>query len=152
MTSIPAPARNKLGKLIPRLASGHKGERIATVAAIGRTLDGAGLDFHDLASAVNALPKDSRRRAADPPTPDKAERRRRARQTRGPRWRDFTRAQAIAWLDVLIQDPGTPADARRFVEGIRDRLWDRPRTNVTSKEATVLTRHIRSAWQRGIRP
>ena len=47
-----AAVAERLGKLIPRLASDHEGEVIATVAAIGRTLTGAGLDWHDLAKRV----------------------------------------------------------------------------------------------------
>src|SRR6516162_8073878 len=42
----------RVAKLIPRLASTHDGEVIATVAAIRRTLGSAGLDLHDLARIV----------------------------------------------------------------------------------------------------
>lgn len=42
----------RLAKLIPRLATEHDGEVIATVRAIHRTLGSAGADFHDLAAAV----------------------------------------------------------------------------------------------------
>lgn len=42
----------KIAKLIPRLATEHDGEVVATVQAIGRTLQGGGKDFHDLAKAV----------------------------------------------------------------------------------------------------
>ena len=45
---------DRLGKLIPRLASDHDGEVVATVSAIGRTLQGAGLDWHDLSERVTA--------------------------------------------------------------------------------------------------
>lgn len=46
----------KLGKLLPRLASDHDGEVVATARAIGRTLQGVGLDFHALAEAVESPP------------------------------------------------------------------------------------------------
>ena len=49
-----APLPPKLARLIPRLATSHEGEALATVRAIGRTLSTAGLDFHDLARAVEA--------------------------------------------------------------------------------------------------
>jgi hypothetical protein len=39
----------KLRKLLPLLASDKSGEVVATARAIGRTLEGAGADFHDLA-------------------------------------------------------------------------------------------------------
>jgi hypothetical protein len=42
----------RLSKLIPRLASNHDGEVVATVAAIRRTLEVDGLDLHDLAEAI----------------------------------------------------------------------------------------------------
>jgi hypothetical protein len=43
---------SRLAKLIPRLASTHDGEVLATVAAIRRTLESAGLSIHDLAAAL----------------------------------------------------------------------------------------------------
>ena len=42
----------KLCKLLPRLASNHDGEVVATVAAIERTLHSVGLDWHDLADII----------------------------------------------------------------------------------------------------
>src|SRR5712691_4743470 len=55
----------RLRKLIPRLASSHSGEVLATVAAIRRTLESAGLDLHDLAAVLTT---DSR--IADQPHDD----------------------------------------------------------------------------------
>lgn len=51
-----APVSDKLSKLLPRLASPHDGEVVATARAIARTLQGAGLDFHTLAAAVSTPP------------------------------------------------------------------------------------------------
>ena len=45
-----------LSKLIPRLASSHDGEVIATARAIERALHGAGADWHDLAAAITIKP------------------------------------------------------------------------------------------------
>ncbi|KLK90736.1 hypothetical protein AA309_23790 [Microvirga vignae] len=42
----------KLSKLIPMLATDHDGEVVAAVRAIGRTLNGAGMDFHNLVEAL----------------------------------------------------------------------------------------------------
>lgn len=44
----------KIAKLIPRLASPHEGEVLATVEAIRRTLDRAELSLHDLAARLCA--------------------------------------------------------------------------------------------------
>lgn len=46
----------RLSKLIPRLASDHEGEVVATVAAIRRTLENGGLDLHALAAAIGNPP------------------------------------------------------------------------------------------------
>lgn len=46
----------RLSKLIPRLASDHEGEVVATVAAIRRTLENGGLDLHALADAIGNPP------------------------------------------------------------------------------------------------
>jgi hypothetical protein len=46
-----------LGKLIPRLASNHDGEVIATVRAIERVLKSSGRDWHDLSHAIVASPQ-----------------------------------------------------------------------------------------------
>ena len=46
----------KLGRLLPRLASDAPGEVNATVQAIRRTLDRAGLDLHDLAQRLTVAP------------------------------------------------------------------------------------------------
>jgi hypothetical protein len=58
MTPLPATITPTLGKLIPRLASDHPGEVVATVAAIGRVLEANKLDWHDLAAAVQGSPED----------------------------------------------------------------------------------------------
>jgi hypothetical protein len=50
----------RIGKLIPRLASEHDGEVIATVRAIERTLKAAGRDWHDLANALQRISTDWR--------------------------------------------------------------------------------------------
>src|SRR4051812_42530203 len=56
MTAL-APLAPRLARLIPRLASNHDGEVVATVRAIARTLKSSGLDFHDLAGALEHEPE-----------------------------------------------------------------------------------------------
>jgi len=48
---------NKLRLLIPRLGSDYDGEVVATVRQIRKTLQGAGLDLHDLAEDIDKPPK-----------------------------------------------------------------------------------------------
>jgi len=52
-----APIAPKIAKLIPRLATNHDGEVVATVRAIARTLKSSGLDFHALAAALEREPE-----------------------------------------------------------------------------------------------
>src|ERR1700719_2990822 len=60
-------SRDRLKKLVPMLASVQPGEVVAAVAAIGRTLEHHGNDFHDLAALLTKEPK-----APTPkPTPDR---------------------------------------------------------------------------------
>ena len=47
-----ADITQRLAKLIPRLGTPHNGEIVATVHAIRRTLESAGLDLHDLAAVL----------------------------------------------------------------------------------------------------
>ena len=67
--------RERLAKLLPRLATPHDGrvldgERIATIGAIDRTFANEGLDWHDLTSALTSeLPVQSPGR---PPPPQRA--------------------------------------------------------------------------------
>lgn len=51
--SVPAIIAPTIGKLIPRLASEHDGEIVATAKAIERVLKSCGFDWHDLAAAVS---------------------------------------------------------------------------------------------------
>lgn len=52
MSAAFASVAPKVAKLIPRLASNHDGEVIATVRAIRRTLASAGADLHTLAATI----------------------------------------------------------------------------------------------------
>lgn len=54
MANLAPDVCSKLAKLIPRLASTHEGEVLATVDAIRRTLDRAELSMHDLAASLCA--------------------------------------------------------------------------------------------------
>lgn len=61
----------KLSRLIPRLASDHDGEVIATTAAIRRSLDRAGLSLHDLAARLaDVTPVEPRAKPKPEPKPD----------------------------------------------------------------------------------
>jgi hypothetical protein len=110
---LPASLAPKLDPLIRRLATNHDGERLATVAALERTLAAAQADFHDLADVVVAGVKPRAEHRASPhrhwrPTPD-----------------------AAAMLADLLGHPDLSAWERDFVESVygqyrrRWRLSDR---------------------------
>jgi hypothetical protein len=54
MSALPTTLIPTLSKLIPRLASNHDGEVVATVRAIERVLKSADRDLHDLAACLGA--------------------------------------------------------------------------------------------------
>src|SRR5436305_12965781 len=56
MSTLPAIIARKITLLIPLLASDKDGEVLGTVNALRRVLDGAGLDLHDLAAAIESPP------------------------------------------------------------------------------------------------
>lgn len=73
MSNLSPDIGSKLAKLIPRLASPHEGEVLATVEAIRRTLDRAELSLHDLAARLCAPePVTPRARPKPQPKPEPA--------------------------------------------------------------------------------
>lgn len=73
MTELPPDLTARLPKLLPRLASNHDGEVVATVAAITRTLEAGGHDLHDLAAHLTEPSRIvivHRDRPTDAPPPD----------------------------------------------------------------------------------
>ena len=95
--NLPALIQSKLVKLIPMLGSDKDGEIVATVAAIGRTLRGAGLDWHAFATAVAGR--------VDEPTP--------------------AGNLAVARIDRMLASPSLSSWERHFLHSIRDQaiMW-----------------------------
>jgi len=111
----------KLGRLLPRLASDAPGEVVATVAAIRRTLDRAGLDLHDLAARLAETPRPVR-----PPRPKP--------EPRAPR--DGADLLALAlWLHARALDRLTPKQADFVATAARLLTAGR---GLTPKQATWL--------------
>lgn len=167
-----ADIRERLGKLVPRLASEHPGEIVATVAAIGRTLVGAGLDWHDLAARLIAETLDDMiaapARKPWPPEPApkpaastpswSAEREAELQAARKPKrepspwptWGALSHFGKLAWMDAILRDGGLSAidlEAFRAFHGpyYRNQEW-------TRKGANAFNRHVRTMWERGWRP
>lgn len=53
MTTLSPSVVTKISKLVPRLASNHDGEVVATARAITRTLRSAGNDLHDVVAMLS---------------------------------------------------------------------------------------------------
>jgi hypothetical protein len=68
--TIPAAIVDRVAHILPRLASDHDGEVVATARAVARVLRSAGLDLHDLTATFRqgaiALPPPKE----PPPRPD----------------------------------------------------------------------------------
>jgi hypothetical protein len=99
MMALPSLIAPKIGKLIPRLASTHDGEVVATARAIGRILRAAGSDWHDVAAAMEGRPL--RAAAAEPP---------------GSTWRDL-----VDWLQRNDHNR-LSAKERAFIDDMGDQL------------------------------
>jgi hypothetical protein len=56
-----------VAKLVPRLASTHDGEVVATARAIERALRAASLDWHDLVARIGGRPAPERAKGCDWP-------------------------------------------------------------------------------------
>jgi len=156
----------KLGKLIPRLASDHDGEITATVAAIGRTLATARLDWHDLAQrvaqpsfddvmATSAPSQPSRPTWPPPASPSKAPA---ASQKPGrepahwPTWAIMTRFERLAWMDAIVgaADLINAREAEAFAQ-FREAHYTL-RDGWSRKDTNSFNRQVRTLWERGWRP
>lgn len=156
----------KLGKLIPRLASNHDGEITATVAAIGRTLATARLDWHDLAQRVaqpsfddvmaTSAPSHQVRPTWQPPAPpSKAQaspQKPRREAAHWPTWAIMTRFERLAWMDAIVgaADLMNAKEAEAFAQ-FREAHYTL-RDGWSRKDTNSFNRHVRTLWERGWRP
>jgi hypothetical protein len=129
--ALPAIAP-KLQRLIPMLATNHDGEVVATARAIGRTLQAAGLDWHDLAE-----------RLAAPTAPQSSTSTRSA-----PHWRAMTLGTQRLWLAAMLEMPGFSRWEANFLATIAG-YW-LPRA-LSEKQVQTLDRLIERAWDAGVR-
>jgi hypothetical protein len=127
MTARPSLPES-VAKLIPRLASPHDGEVIATARAVGRALQSAGCDWHDLAKAA----------ATAPPRPP-----------RPPCRAESVDAKRIrAWLEAVSRESWPNEWTAGFVG---DLLRRSSLDGLTGKQTACVNRIIRQAQDRGVR-
>jgi hypothetical protein len=115
-----------VSKLIPRLASNHDGEIVATARAIDRALKANRLDWHDLTRAITApLPP--------PPPPFRAE--------------SSDVARTRAWLEAVLREPWPNNWERNFIESV----LSQPLARLSEKQTACVNKIITEARRRGVR-
>ncbi|TLG75154.1 hypothetical protein [Methylocystis sp. B8] len=151
MTLTPAIA-NKLAAILPRLASNHDGEVVATARAIDRTLKSVGADWHDLTEAFTrgAAVIIIRDRKAAKPEPKPSSRKPPPRSA--PSWDSLSLAGRIAWLTICAEKACLSPWEQSFAESILVSLRDDPYRPLSPKQKGICDRIIRSAFNFGFRP
>ena len=163
-TTISAETAQRLGKLVPRLATDREGERIATVAAIGRVLESGGLDFNDLGDAIASLGTQPARQVftfsydpgawgeRDRPSPGGGRECAPDPGPQPPKFRAMSRSEALIWADWLLAYGGVPSKAAATIRNMRERLWREPHRQFTRAEVRTLNQAIFAAWKAGRGP
>jgi hypothetical protein len=113
--------------LIPRLASPHDGEVIATARAVGRALQSPGCDWHDLAKAAATAPP-------PPRPPSRAE--------------SNESTEMRARLEAISRESRPNESTAGFVG---DLLRRSSLDGLTGKQTACVNRIIRQAYDRGVR-
>ena len=135
-----APVADKLGKLIPRLGSNYDGEVIATARAIGKTLENAGLSWHDVAGAIAKSSVPAPYAGANPQW-------RREGEEPAPLWGELRLERRIAWLALLSGQPWLSDWEIVFVGSIAANPW----RAFSQKQQLILNRLIGRAFSVGLR-
>ena len=130
---------SKLAKLVALLGTDNEGERLATVEAISRILVSDGLDFHDLARAVEGVQVHAR-------APAEA-----LRIEQPCRWDGLSHFDRVAWLQTLrAQDWLTPKE-RGFIADTETAVRCAHR-GLAGYEARKVNRLLAMAVAKGVRP
>ncbi|WP_237482647.1 hypothetical protein [Lichenibacterium dinghuense] len=151
------PIADRLSKLIPRLASDQAGEVVATAAAIGRTLAGAGLDWHDLAARLTGqtltdlLAKADARPTSPSPPPQRPAPPPKPEPSPWPTFGTTSHARRKLWLAAIAKDAEIMATVESDIfAAFRGRMADAPDA-VTTDDTRLFNRLARAAWTKGLR-
>ena len=144
----------QIAKLIPRLASEHDGEVVATARAIERLLRSADLDWHDVAKRVEPEAIATAYSYADvysrpdpqqqPPEPPS-----KPRGPTWPIWSEMTRSYQLAWCDVLIRGDELDVKTLEFVYKVREKLHLGMDFHLAPRDKRKLTALIKAAIEAG---
>ena len=138
----------KLTKLILLLSSNQDGEVVAAARAIGRTLSGAGMDWHSLAKALSAPPAQSAKpsnatssepkaKAYSPPPPPPGP----------PRWRSLDRIDRLTHLSYICYMGSLSLWERSFAKSIEALLEASPSATLTPKQIQILDALLAKEWE-----
>ena len=147
--SIPPKILPRLGQLIRMLGSNQDHEALAAVRAIGKTLAGQGLSFHDLADEVEAgrAPAVSNPYfdyAWDPPEPA---------HRSPPTWNDLRDFERRDWLAAFVRQLDiTDKDEMSSLIRFRSQYVNRSDERPTRRQLELFTRLMTRAWKTGVRP
>ena len=129
------------------------------MAAIGRTLQGAGLDWHDLAKRVadpsyaDVMPVAEEQRTSSWSRPPARPRKPR-RSSGPPQWptvSTLSREDRLAWMEAIV---ASPYSMERGTRAAFDAWYLAMRQGVDpdAEARTMINRLIRTCWERGWRP
>lgn len=138
MGSLTPSITTKLAKMLPLLASHQDGEVVATAAAIGRVLAGAGASWHDVAALLSLT-------APGKPVPSNRERRSTAfsfahLELEGVYFRILTMKQGTKWT----------AHERHLLAEVEEQLLQQPPVPLSRLQAEILTGMWCDQW--GVSP
>lgn len=127
MGALSSTVTIKLAKMLPLLASDQDGEVVATAAAIGRVLAGAGASWHDVAALLSPVPPAK-------PVPSNRERSSTAfsfahLELEGVYFRILTMKQGTKWT----------AHERRLLAEVEEQLLQQPPVPLSRFQAEILT-------------
>lgn len=163
MRMLPRSTADLLAKLLPRLASDHDGEVIATAAAIGRTLAAAERDWHDIAACVSfwARPKVDAAAHSEPPTAkpqptdaemaeavrQQAEAEAKKRRPAWPTWSSLNRFAMVEWLEAIEATPeAMRLTTAEVFSAFKNKIVRRPHERFEIRKRNLLNRLLKAAW------
>ncbi len=137
---LPAEIRPKLAKLFPMLSSDKAFEVAATAAAIGRTLQAAGADWHDLSQIIdgNSEPEPSK------PVKHSA-------RMLFPKLMYLTRDAQLAWMTAIAAQPWATEWESAFCGDIARQIYTQPHRGFSPKQVKAIDGLLRRAFCEGVR-
>ncbi len=135
---IAPTAIEKISAILPRLASDHDGEVVATARAVSRVLASAKSDWHDVVAAFERGAK-----ALEPPKEQP-----RRQPASPPEWIDLTASERERWLLAIVEFVRVSAWERSFARSV---LAQHRRVEMSERQIVILDRLLAKAFADGVR-